>query len=378
MDKVVRFGRTVAVVAVTLLGVASAHGLESDGGLTDRIHERLRAYDNQAAAELIEQHLDTHPADSVMLYNAACVQCRLGALDRSATYFIKAVKAGFGDISHARRDPDLRALRGHPVFRAIVDARAAADEMLARRRMNKWRRQFGETGYRYEVDTARQLIVVSSLDDSAHADMRRMLQRLTDHLEQTVFPGTRDHVLVVIPSSEDAADLLTRKHVTGLYNHRRRELVTLGHPRAVRHELAHAIHHGHMDALGQEHPIWIQEGFASLYENYRFDDDGAVHFLPNDRSEQMQTLAVNDWLMPWVELAQLQPAAMRTEAFRVYPQVRSIFRFIANEGHLESWYHAYVESFDTDPTGLTAIGLVFRQPTQDVEAAWRRWLGEQG
>ncbi len=371
-------GRTLTVAAVTLLGAVSAHGIESDGDMTTRIHERLRAYDDQAAAELIEQHLDTHPVDSVMLYNAACVQCRLGALDRSATYFIRAVKAGFGDISHARRDPDLRALRDHAVFRAIVDARAAADEMLARRQMDEWRRQLGEAGYRYEVDTPRRLVFVSSLADSAHADMRRILDRQTDHLEQTLFPGTRGHVVVVIPNREDAADLLTRKHVSGLYNHRRRELVTLGHPRAVRHELAHAIHHGHMDALGQEHPLWIQEGFASLYENYRLDDDGTVEFLPNDRSDQIQTLAVNDWLMPWIELAGLKPAAMRTEAFRVYPQLRSIFRFIANEGHLESWYRAYVEGFDTDPTGLAAIELAFGQPIEGVEAAWRRWLGEQG
>jgi len=378
MENLRRTGLSVTVVAATLLGAASAPGVSPDDGLESRIFDRLRAHDNHAAAELIEQHIQLHPADPVMLYNAACVQCRLGALDRSATYFIKAVKSGFGDISYARRDPDLRALRGHPVFRAIVDARAAADEMLARRRMEVWRRQFGDTGYRYEVDTARRLIFISSLDDTRHADMRGMLERLTDHLEQTLFSGTRNHVLVIIPNRQDAAGLLRRKHVTGLYNHRRRELVTLGHPRAVRHELAHAIHHGHMDAVGQDHPLWIQEGLASLYENYEILDDGTVRFLRNDRSEQLQTLAANEWLMTWAELVALQPAAMREEAFRVYPQLRSVMRFIADEGHLESWYRSYVEGFDTDPTGVTALELAFGQPIELVEAAWRRWLREKG
>ncbi len=373
-----QLGRTVTVVAVTLLGAVSALGVTGGEGLENRIFERLRAQDNQEAAKLIERHIELHPTDSVMLYNAACVQCRLGALDRSAAYFIKAVKSGFGDISHARRDPDLRALRGHPVFRAIVDARAAADEMLARRQMEVWRRQFGDAGYRYEVDTSRRLVFISSLDDTRHADMRAMLDRLTDHLEQTLFLGTRNHVLVVIPNREDAAGLLTRKHVSGLYNHRRRELVTLGHPRAMRHELAHAIHHGHMDAVGQDHPLWIQEGLASLYENYEFLDDGTVRFTPNDRSEQVQTLAANQWLMSWAELVQVPPSAMKTEAFRVYPQLRSVMRFIADEGHLESWYRSYVEGFDTDPTGVHAIELAFGQPIKDVETAWRRWLGEKG
>ena len=368
----------MTAVAVTLLGATSALGVLPAEGLKNRIFERLRAHDNQAAAELIERHIELHPADSVMLYNAACVQCRLGALDRSAAYFIKAVKSGFGDISHARRDPDLRALRGHPVFRAIVDASTAADEMLARRRMDAWRRQFGDAGYRYEVDTSRRLIIVSSLDEAAHADMRGMLERQTDHLEQTLFSGPRAHVLVIIPNREDAADLLRRKHVWGLYNHRRRELVTRGHPRAVRHELAHAIHHGHMDAVGQDHPLWIQEGLASLYENYEFLDDGTVRFLRNDRSEQVQTLAANEWLMTWSELVGLQPTAMRKEAYRAYPQLRSVMRFIADEGHLESWYRSYVEGFDADPTGVKAIELAFGQPIELVEAAWRRWLREKG
>ncbi len=378
MENMGRTGLYVTAVAVTMLGAASALGVKGDEGLKDRIFERLRAQDNQAAAELLERHIRLHPADSVMLYNAACVQCRLGALDRSAAYFIKAVKSGFGDISHARRDPDLRALRDHPVFRAIVDARTAADEMLARRQMEVWRRQFGDTGYRYEVDTARRLILISSLEDPRHADMRGMLERLTDHLEQTLFSGTRDHVLVVIPNRRDAAGLLTRKYVSGLYNHRRRELVTLGHPRAVRHELAHAIHHGHMDAVGQDHPLWIQEGLASLYEDYEILDDGTVRFLPNDRSEQVKTLAANQRLMTWSELVAVQPAAMRKEAFRVYPQLRSVMRFIADEGHLESWYRSYVESFDTDPTGVGSLELTFGQPIEVVEAAWRRWLGEKG
>ena len=378
MEEMGRTGLYVTAVAVTLLGAASALGVSGDEGLRDRIFERLRAQDNQAAAELLERHIELHPTDSVMLYNAACVQCRLGALDRSADYFITAVKSGFGDISHARRDPDLRALRGHPVFRAIVDARAAADEMLARRRMEAWRRQFGDAGYRYEVDTSRRLIFISSLDDKRHTDMRRMLERQTDHLEQTLFSGPRDHVLVIIPNRRDAARLLTRKHVSGLYNHRRRELVTRGHPRAVRHELAHAVHHGHMDAVGQDHPLWIQEGLASLYEDYEFLDDGTVRFLPNDRSEQVQTLAANQWLMTWADLVALQPAAMQKEAFRVYPQLRSVMRFIADEGHLESWYRSYVEGFDTDPTGVRALELAFGQPVEVVEAAWRRWLGETG
>ena len=373
MEKLARLGRTVTVVTVMLSSVAALQGADSANTLTTQIYERLRLQDNQAAAGLIERHLRREPSDAVMLYNAACVQCRLGELDRGAAYLIKALKAGFADVSYARRDPDLRPLRGHPVFRAIVDARDAADETLARRQMRDWRRQLGDPPYRYEVDTAQRLIVISALDERSDASVRRLLGTHADHLHQTLFPSPRNYVLVVIPTSEDARGLLTRPNVAGLYNHRRRELVTLGHPRALRHELVHALHHGHMDQLGQEHPLWIQEGLASLYESYELDH-GTARFQPNDRHEQVKTLAINGWLLSWSQLAAIEPEAMRSEAFRAYPQLRSIFRFFADQGKLESWYRAYIDSFDTDQTGIAAIESVFGRPIDEVEATWLQWL----
>ncbi len=374
MEKLARLGRTVTIVAVTFPAVAALLAAGSADTLKTQIDQRLRLRDDQAAAGLIERHLERQPADAVMLYNAACVQCRLGEIDLGAAFLLRAIKAGFADVSHARRDPDLRPLHGHPVFRAIVDARDAADETLARRQMQAWRRQLGEAPYRYEVDTTRRIITISALDETADASVHRLLETHTDHLQQTLFPSTPSYVLVLIPTRDDAASLLTRPHVRGLYNHRRRELVTFGHPRALRHELAHALHHGHMDELGQEHPLWIQEGLASLYETYDVDDDGTARFGPNDRHEHVKTLAINGWLLSWSDLAALKPEALQSEAFRVYPQLRSIFRFFADRGKLESWYRAYTDSFDTDETGITAIATVFDRPITEVEAAWRRWL----
>ena len=378
MEKMARLGRLVTVVTVTLscvaVGAVSANTPGTPDTLKTQIYERLRLRDDQAAAGLIERHLERQPEDAVMLYNAACVQCRLGGLDRGAAYLLKAVKAGFTDVSHARRDPDLRPLHGHPVFRAIMDARDAADETLARRQMRDWHRQLGDAPYRYDVDTARRLIVISALDERTNASVHRLLETHTDHLQETLFPSTRGYVLVVIPTPDDAAGLLTRPHIWGLYNHRRRELVTFGHPRALRHELAHALHHGHMDELGQEHPLWIQEGLASLYETYELEDDGTARFLANDRHGRVETLALNGWLLSWPELAAIESEGMRSEAFRAYPQLRSIFRFFDDQGKLESWYRAYIDSFDTDQTGITAIETVFGQPVTEVEAAWLQWL----
>ncbi len=51
-------GLFVTAVAMTLMGAALALGATGDKNLKDRIFERLLAQDNQAAAELLERHID--------------------------------------------------------------------------------------------------------------------------------------------------------------------------------------------------------------------------------------------------------------------------------------------------------------------------------
>ena len=114
MGNVVRLG-CVAIAAagvVALLGAATS-GHES--GLEARIHALLKSQDDEQAARLIDRHLERSPADAAMLYNAACVHVRLGNVEGGAAYLIRAVKSGFSNISHLRRDPDLRGLHQHPV-----------------------------------------------------------------------------------------------------------------------------------------------------------------------------------------------------------------------------------------------------------------------
>ena len=130
MGTLARLGRLAPLL---LIAAAEAPAADRDTGAPDNrrhIHQRLRDRDDRAARELIERHLQRFPTDAVMLYNAACVECRLDAPQRAAGYLIRAVKAGFADFSHLRRDPDLRPLRSHPIYRAIIAAVRVSDETL--------------------------------------------------------------------------------------------------------------------------------------------------------------------------------------------------------------------------------------------------------
>ena len=182
MGKLAWMGSVAALTAVLLVGIEEVRG--GSGGSSDPrgsddrllIYERLRNNDNEGSRELIERHLEHAPDDAVMLYNAACVECRLGAVQPAARYLIRAVQAGFADFSHLRRDADLRPLREHPVYRAIVAARRAADEALTHRRLDEWRQRFGHGSYRYETDPDRRFAFVTALDDDAHAAAGRLLR----------------------------------------------------------------------------------------------------------------------------------------------------------------------------------------------------------
>ncbi len=364
----------IAFLAAVLLGAAG----EPFG---PAIIERLARGDDAAAVELIDRHLQSHPDDATMLYNAACVRCRLGRADEGARDLVRAIKAGFADFGHLRRDPDLRPLHQHPVYRAIVDARDAADELLAARQLERWRSLLPGEGYRHEADTRRRINYVTCLDDAGQAAVEHDLEMLEAQLDQTLFShpsgsSVRGWLLVAIPTPSDAAALLARKSVQGHYSHLRREVVAADPGRALRHEFVHALHNAHMDSLGQDHALWIQEGLATLYENYEIASDGTIRFLANDREPLVALLARRGELRPWRQIAHLTAADMRAGGAAIYAQLRSMLGFIDNTAGLAPWYRACAATFDDDPSGLASLEAALGAPLEECERSWRAWLDE--
>jgi len=65
-----------------------------------------------------------------VLYNCACIQCKLGNKREALDNLRRAWKAGFKDGEWARRDPDLNLLHDEPEFDEIYppsDGETAAD-----------------------------------------------------------------------------------------------------------------------------------------------------------------------------------------------------------------------------------------------------------
>src|SRR5688572_7695856 len=198
-----------AMISVLAMSGAMARAPIAGGTppTTDDIYESFGRGDYQRAAGLIEDHLKLKPNDGAMLYNAACAHCRLGKPASAAAYLTQAVKAGFHNFSQMRRDPDLRSLHDNPKFWALLDARDAADGLLAARRLDHWKANYGQDqSYQYATDAVFPFTYATALDEAAHEAMVNMLSDQARHMLELLFDSPpRRRVLIAIPTSSDAA-----------------------------------------------------------------------------------------------------------------------------------------------------------------------------
>ncbi len=68
-----------------------------------------------------EQLSRLEPANPLVFYNLACSYSLIDQVDLAATALEKALSLGYRDFTWLAKDPDLRALRKHPLFRGIED-----------------------------------------------------------------------------------------------------------------------------------------------------------------------------------------------------------------------------------------------------------------
>lgn len=68
-----------------------------------------------------EQLSRLEPRNPLVFYNLACSYSLTGAVDLAADALEKALALGYRDFKWLAKDPDLRTLRKHPVFRTIED-----------------------------------------------------------------------------------------------------------------------------------------------------------------------------------------------------------------------------------------------------------------
>jgi predicted esterase len=93
--------------------------------LAKQARDAYQAAKYEDAARLFLVTLRYNVRDAGNIYDLACCYGLLGKADLAAKYLQRAVKAGFGDVEHVKRDTDFDKVRKEPVFAAVVDGMAA-------------------------------------------------------------------------------------------------------------------------------------------------------------------------------------------------------------------------------------------------------------
>ena len=77
------------------------------------------------AARELNLAMALRPNDAMVLYNSACVFCRMEKKPEALAALGRAWDAGYKDADWARRDPDLALLRDEPEFQRLYPEPAA-------------------------------------------------------------------------------------------------------------------------------------------------------------------------------------------------------------------------------------------------------------
>ena len=132
------------------------------------------------------------------------------------------------------------------------------------------------------------------------------------------------------------------------------------------HEFTHALHWADQEAHGQDHPIWIAEGFATLSETSNIDSGHLVP-LPNPRLVPLKHAIEHNKMIPLRQFIKFDQGQYMRQADLCYGEGRYLMMYLYSKGLLRKWYDAYVDSFKDDPTGGKAMEAVLGNNLDQIE-----------
>lgn len=343
---------------------------EQQKRLVELAKQLKQVFDDKKFADakpLLEEMLKIQPDDPNHWYNLACVQSRLGEKAAAVKSLETAVDKGWVGFVHLERDEDLENIRKEKGYRALVARKDELQKKRAEKINDELTKQFG-AGCLHYIDDEHRLIFATTIDQRTLDELRATLTAYADALGKELFTHKPErYVTIVIP--KQWRDPL----IGGLYNNDNAVLTAKGFGGTIVHEFVHALHHGDIASYGQEHPIWVKEGLATLFED---SDLVAGKAVPehNHRLNYILMRAKVNRQVPWDKfMAQKQPEFLRWPNYN-YAQARYMFYYLNEQGQLVRWYRYYLDTFAQDPTGVQAWEKTFGKKLAEIEKDWVAWL----
>jgi hypothetical protein len=140
------------------------------------------------------------------------------------------------------------------------------------------------------------------------------------------------------------------------------------------HELVHPL----VEADFPGAPDWLNEGIASLFEQFYLPRPGEIHGGKNWRLPRLRAGLGSKKERTDASIAGL--FGMSDEVFRGakedlhYATARYLCQWLDEKGLLWSFYHRYRDHFAADPTGEIAFAQVVGRSPEQAEGDFIRWV----
>ncbi len=377
-----------AAMCVLIAAPARAQTLaEKIGQLEQDAIAAFYAGDLDTAERLLRRHAKADPKNPVPHYNLACVLASRGELEPAMDSLKESIERGFSDRHQIEVDPHLANLREMPAFLAIIDRWDEVLEARAQAVLEAAKKAFGRS-YTFERDEAHRLIYTNSYTPESFADAKLEIEHVAQWSMKSIF----DHaalpaevpadawVMIVLPKQSHFRQWAVRQfgaqsvqgttQIGGLYDHDAKELWASDLGGTLRHEFFHVLHWRSMNALGQRHPLWVQEGLAALVET--LDTAGAP--TPCWRTNLVHKQARGRHLIEITQFAGKRGQRVyRDQPLRFYAQARGIFLYLHERGVLDDFYAHLAAHYREDPTALVSLLAVTDTDAEGFDAAFRSW-----
>ncbi len=327
------------------------------------------------AEAALRRSLELVPGNPTRMYNLACILAAQGKTLLAMRQLNDAADAGFTDFTAMNGDPMLASLRPMSGYADLISRENEVRHHAADLGLAALRRQFGDH-YLYDADEQHKLLFAMAVDQATFDRFHDDLLDLAAAEEREVFSHPPDEFIrVVLPTPDDFAAAVPLSHVGGIYDDSTRTVVAQRLGPFMQHEFTHALHAADQHALHQEHPVWLSEGLATLFETATFAD-GKLELHDNSRLTEVRIGVHRNTLPRLPDLLRMSRDDFSTRPGFTYGEASYLLRYLYGQKLLKPFYDNYTRGFNVDPSGAAALQQATGKSLIALQGAFWKWLGD--
>jgi tetratricopeptide (TPR) repeat protein len=366
-----------AVIAAPAPTTRPAEISERDRARASELARKAVTYMDQqryAQADLaLRDALAIIPDKTTWLFNLACVQAVRGKPDEAMDTLEQATDLGFTDFTQLEHDAFLKPLRGLPRYQKLIARKDEIRHNAAELALAQLKARLGPK-YLYEADEQNKLIFAAATDQATLDALKSALLKQAASQWDLLFSHKPDEFIrIVIPTAVDFRKLVHVPSASGIYLDESRTLYAQRMGQVVVHEFTHALHAADQRAVGQEHPVWLREGLASMYEAGDFVDD-VLEPRDNFRLAFVQNAARRHALVPLEKLLRYTPQDFVSHANLAYGQSSSLLLYLYEQKLIRKFYDEFKKTYDADPFGRIALERTTGLDLAELQNQWTQWM----